>query len=231
MQPNEIKALFDQQASGYDKQWARMSPIRDCLHLLLDAVFVDLPVDARILCVGVGTGAELAYLARTFPLWRFTAVDPSGAMLDKCRERAEKEGYLSRCSFHEGYVESLPSEDVHEGATCFLVSQFILAPEARVEFFKEIATRLRSGGILASSDLAFDVTSEDYDAILRAWLITMQSAGVQPDVLEKARAAYGKDVAILPPERVASMIESAGFESSIQFFQGGLIHAWFSKRA
>ena len=231
MQPDEIKALFDQQASGYDKQWARMSAIRDCLHLLLDAVFVDLPVDARVLCVGVGTGAELAYLARRFPLWRFTAVDPSGAMLDKCRERAEAEGYLSRCSFHEGYVESLPSEDVHEGATCFLVSQFILAPEARVEFFKEIANRLRSGGILASSDLAFDVSSKDYDALLRAWLITMQSAGVQPDVLEKVRAAYGKDVAILPPGRVASMIESAGFESSIQFFQGGLIHAWFSKRA
>jgi tRNA (cmo5U34)-methyltransferase len=231
MQPDEIKALFDQQASGYDKQWARMSSIRDCLHLLLDAVFVDLPVDARVLCVGVGTGAELAYLARRFPLWRFTAVDPSGAMLDKCRERAEAEGYLSRCSFHEGYVESLPSEDVHEGATCFLVSQFILAPEARVEFFKEIANRLRSGGILASSDLAFDVSSKDYDALLRAWLITMQSAGVQQDVLEKARAAYAKDVAILPPERVASMIKSAGFESSIQFFQGGLIHAWFSKRA
>ena len=231
MQPDEIKALFDQQASGYDKQWARMSSIRDCLHLLLDAVFVDLPVDARVLCVGVGTGAELAYLARRFPLWRFTAVDPSGAMLDKCRERAEAEGYLSRCSFHEGYVESLPSGDVHEGATCFLVSQFILAPEARVEFFKEIANRLRSGGILASSDLAFDVSSKDYDALLRAWLITMQSAGVQQDVLEKARAAYAKDVAILPPERVASMIKSAGFESSIQFFQGGLIHAWFSKRA
>jgi tRNA (cmo5U34)-methyltransferase len=231
MQPHEIKALFDRQASSYDKQWARMSPIRDCLHFLLDAVFVDLPVDARILCVGAGTGAELAYLARRFPQWRFTAVDPSGAMLDKCRERANAEGYLSRCSFHEGYLESLPREDMHDGATCFLVSQFILAQEARVEFFRSIANRLRSGGILASSDLAFDASSENYDALLRTWLITMQSAGVQLDVLEKARAAYAKDVAILPPERVASMIESAGFESSIAFFQGGLIHAWFSKRA
>jgi tRNA (cmo5U34)-methyltransferase len=208
-----------------------MSPIRDCLHFLLDAVFVDLPPDARILCVGAGTGAELAYLARRFPLWRFTAVDPSGAMLDRCRERAEAEGYLSRCSFHEGYVESLPLEDMHDGATCFLVSQFILAQEARAEFFRSIANRLRSGGILASSDLAYDVGSENYDALLRAWLITMQSAGGQPDVLEKVRAAYAKDVAILPPQRVASMIESAGFESSIPFFQGGLIHAWFSKRA
>jgi tRNA (cmo5U34)-methyltransferase len=231
MQPGELKALFDQQASGYDKQWARMSPIRDCLHFLLDAVFVDLPTDARILCVGAGTGAELAYLARRFPSWRFTAVDPSGAMLDRCRERAETNGYLSRCSFHEGYVESLPIDDMHNGATCFLVSQFILDQEARAEFFRSIANRLRPGGILASSDLAFDVSSEKYDALLRAWLFTMQSAGVQPDVLEKARAAYAKDVAILPPERVASMIQSAGFESSTPFFQGGLIHAWFSKRA
>jgi tRNA (cmo5U34)-methyltransferase len=231
MQPHEIKALFDQQASSYDKQWARMSPIRDCLHFLLDAVFVDLPVDARILCVGAGTGAELAYLARRFPLWRFTAVDPSGAMLDRCRERAKAEGYLSRCSFHEGYVESLPIEDMHDGATCFLVSQFILAQEARREFFRAIADRLRPGGILASSDLAFDVSSKKYATLLRVWLTTMQSAGVQPDALEKARAAYAKDVAILPPEQVASMIESAGFESSVPFFQGGLIHAWFSKRS
>jgi tRNA (cmo5U34)-methyltransferase len=230
MQPDEIKTLFDQQASGYDKQWARMSPIRECLHFLVESIFIDLPADARILCVGAGTGAELAHLARRFPLWRFTAVDPSGAMLEVCRKRAETEGYLSRCSFHEGYVESLPAEDVHDGATCFLVSQFILAQEARSEFFRAIASRLRSGAILASSDLAADVSSSDYDALLRAWLITMVSAGVQADVLEKTRAAYAKDVAILPPERVASIIQSAGFESPVRFFQAGLIHAWFSRR-
>jgi tRNA (cmo5U34)-methyltransferase len=217
MQPDEIKILFDQQASGYDKQWARMSPIRECLHFLVESIFIDLPADARILCVGAGTGAELAHLARRFPLWRFTAVDPSGAMLEVCRKRAETEGYLSRCSFHEGYVESL-------------VSQFILAQEARSEFFRAIASRLRSGAILASSDLAADVSSSDYDALLRAWLITMVSAGVQADVLEKTRAAYAKDVAILPPERVASIIQSAGFESPVRFFQAGLIHAWFSRR-
>jgi tRNA (cmo5U34)-methyltransferase len=231
MQREELKAVFDQQAPGYDKQWARMAPIRDGLHFLLESIFADLPADARILCVGAGTGAELSYLARTFPHWRFTAVDPSGAMLDVCRQRAETEGYASRCSFHEGYLDSLPTEDMHDGATCFLVSQFILVQEARSEFFRAIADRLQPGGILASSDLASDVGSTAYDALLRAWFIMMAQGGIQPEGLERMRAAYAKDVAILPPERIASIIASAGFEPPVQFFQAGLIHAWFSKRA
>jgi tRNA (cmo5U34)-methyltransferase len=230
MRTEELKAVFDQQAAGYDKQWARMAPIRDCLHYLLESVFVDLPADARILCVGVGTGAEVAHLARTFPGWRFTAVDPSGAMLEVCRERAKSEGFISRCYFHEGYLDSLLIEEKHDGATCFLVSQFILVQKARSEFFRAIGNRLRPGGILASSDLASDVVSNDYDALLRAWLSMMVSAGIQPEVLERTRAAYAKDVAILPPKLIASIIEAAGFERSVQFFQAGLMHAWFSKR-
>lgn len=230
MQKEELKAVFDQQAAGYDKQWARMAPIRDGLHFLLESVFADLPEDARILCVGVGTGAELAYLAQKFPGWRFTAVDPSGAMLEVCRQRAEAEGYLSRCYFHEGYLDSLPTEGMHDGATCFLVSQFILAQEDRAEFFRAIAKRLKLGGVLASSDLASDIESSAYDALLPVWLNVM-TPGVAPERLERMRAAYAKDVAVLAPKFVESIIESAGFEPPVQFFQAGLIHAWFSRRA
>lgn len=231
MRQEELKAVFDRQAAGYDKQWAKMAPIRDCLHLLLEVIFANLPADARMLCVGVGTGAELAHLARTFPRWRFTAVDPSGAMLAVCRDRARAEGYESRCDFHEGYLDTLPIEDRHDGATCFLVSQFILEPEARSELFRAIANRLQPGGVLASSDLACDVASNDYDALLRVWLSLMASAGIEPEALERARAAYAKDVAILPPERVASIIELGGFEPPVEFFQAGLMRAWFAKRA
>lgn len=229
MQQEELKAIFDQQAAGYDRQWERMAPIRDGLHFLLESVFVGLPAEARILCVGVGTGAELAYLARKFPGWSFTAVDPSGAMLDVCRRRAEAEGYLSRCHFHEGYLDSLVIEDLHDGATCFLVSQFILAQEARTEFFRGIANWLRPGAVLASSDLASDIASSAYDALLPVWLNVM-SPGVEPERLQRTRAAYAQDVAVLPPRLVASLIESAGFAPPVQFFQAGLVHAWFSWR-
>jgi tRNA (cmo5U34)-methyltransferase len=230
MHKNELKALFDKQAPGYDKQWERMAPIRDCLQFILQSIFVDLPENARILCVGVGTGAELALLARNYPYWSFTVVEPSEAMLEICRQRAKAEGFASRCYFHEGYLDALPTQDMHDAATCFLVSQFILDQEARSAFFHSIAQRLRSGGILTSSDLASDVNSSYYEALLPVWLHMMSSTSIEPERLERMRAAYAKDVAVLPPKVIASIIESGGFESPVLFFQAGLVHAWFSKR-
>jgi tRNA (cmo5U34)-methyltransferase len=230
MNSEEVKAIFDQQAAGYDRQWARMAPIRDNLHYLLEGVFVDLPAQARILCVGAGTGAEISYLARACPQWRFTAVDPSAAMLDVCRQRAQAEGFEARCDFHAGYLESLPASAPYDAATCFLVSQFILDRDARTGFFRGIANRLRSGGILASSDLASDMNSKAYDELLRGWFSLMTSAGVQPQQLERMRANYARDVGILPPAEVQSIIGAAGFAPPVQFFQAGLIHAWFARR-
>ena len=44
------------------------------------------------------------------------------------------------------------------------------------------------------------------------------------------RAAYDRDVAILPPGEVAAIVASGGFEAPVQFLQTGLIHAWFARR-
>jgi tRNA (cmo5U34)-methyltransferase len=59
----------------------------------------------------------------------------------------------------------------------------------------------------------------------------MAAADVPPEGLKRMRAAWERDVAILPPMAVASIIESGGFETPVRFFQAGLIHAWFAKRA
>jgi tRNA (cmo5U34)-methyltransferase len=49
MDKDAVKAIFDQQAAGYDQQWARLAPVRDCLHLLVQSVFARLPAEARLL--------------------------------------------------------------------------------------------------------------------------------------------------------------------------------------
>lgn len=231
MRSDEIKAIFDQQASSYDERWIKTAPIRDALYFLLEAVFADLPANARILCVGSGTGEEIDWFAKRFSRWSFAAVEPSGAMLDVCRAKAEKGGYASRCQFHEGYLESLPNQDAFDAATCFLVSQFILDQQVRTDFFRVIGARLRLGGILASSDLASDVDSSEYDALLDMWLKMMLAAGIPASGLEQMRAAYARDVAILPPARIASIICAGGFGEPVMFHQAGLIRAWFSRRA
>jgi tRNA (cmo5U34)-methyltransferase len=208
-----------------------MAPMRDCLHYLLEPLFAHLPERARILSVGTGTGLELSHLAQRFPHWRFTAVDPSVAMLQICRARAEAEGFASRCEFHKGYVSSLPGTADYDGATCFLVSHFILDAAARTAFFADIAARLRTGAVLANADLSGDVDSSEYEALSRAWFVMMTQAEVQSDAIEKWRAGYRKDVAILPTAQVAGLIEAAGFGPAVQFYQAGLIRGWFAHRS
>ncbi|TRO17337.1 class I SAM-dependent methyltransferase [Ectopseudomonas mendocina] len=230
MRDEELKALFDQQAAGYDKQWAGMAPIREALYLLLDALFVGLPDDARILCVGAGTGAEIAHLAERFPGWRFTALDPSGAMLEVCRQRAERGGFAHRCDYHEGYLETLAAGQAYDGATCFLVSQFLTDVQARTGFFRQIAQRLKPGGLLANADLASDIHSPAYEVLLPGWMTLMSSAGVDAQMLERARAAYARDVAVLPAPQVVEIIQAGGFTAPTQFFQAGLMHGWVCQR-
>jgi tRNA (cmo5U34)-methyltransferase len=224
-------AFFDQTvANKYDQQFARLAALRDALHLLIGALFSDLPAEARVLCVGAGTGAELLYLAQKFPQWHFTAVEPSAPMLEICRRRAAECGIASRCVFHEGYLDALPPSEPFDAATSLLVSQFILEPELRTHFFRAIAERLQPGGILASADLASDVTSATYQSLLEIWLRLMKTSDFTDEKLAQMRAAYGRDVALLSLEQVSAIIAAGGFGTPVLFLQTGLIHAWYATR-
>jgi tRNA (cmo5U34)-methyltransferase len=231
MNQEELKAVFDKQASGYEEQQKKLAPVHEGLYFQLEWILSELPETARILCVGLGAGAELSYLARRFPNWRFTAVEPSGAMLDACRQKAEKEGYFSRCIFHEGYVDSLPDIELHNAATCFMVSQFILDHQERSRFFRAISERLEPNGILVSADLSSAVGTTEYRALLKAWVSMLHAAKAPADAIEKTHLAWARDVSILPPDDVKSIIVRGGFESPVQFYQAGFVHAWFSMRS
>lgn len=233
MQQEEITTLFDKQAASYDQQWSKMASINDALYLLTSAVLADLPPQAHILCVGAGTGAEILYLAQKFPEWRFTAVEPSAAMLDVFRRRAEEQGISSRCVFHPGYLDSLPSHGSFDAATAFLVSHFIQDRQVRSAFFGSIAERLRPAGILMSSDLAGDVAAPDVQDLLDVWFRVMSGSGSlpSPEAIKNMREAYRRDVAVLPPQDVRSIITRGGFDSPVLFFQAGMIHAWYAKRS
>lgn len=230
MDQAQLEAAFDQQSANYDQQWAKLAAFREGMHLLLGSVFARLPQRARMLCVGSGTGAEIHALATRFPGWTFTAVEPSSGMVAVALQRARQHGYVDRCTFHTGYLDSLQESGSFDCASSLLVSQFILNPDERNGFFRAIASRLKVGAILVSSDLASDVSTEEYKSLLAVWLRTMAAADVPQERVLQMQEAYAKDVAILPPARVAAIIASAGFAAPVQFYQAGLIHAWYTQR-
>src|SRR5690606_13415887 len=111
--------------------------------------------------------------------------DPSGPMLEVCRRRLTEHGFVSSCEFHEGYLDSLDDDVPFDAATSILVSQFILELDRRREFFREIGRRLRPGGWLVSADLASDLASPAYEALLGVWLRMMRGAGFDAESLER----------------------------------------------
>ena len=230
MDRTQLEATFDRQAGAYDQQWARLAPLQEALHLLLASVFADLPTDARLLCVGAGTGAEIERLAARFPAWTFVAVEPSAQMVELGRAKAQERGYAARCRFHHGYLESLPDGDPFDGATSLLVSQFLLDAGERTGFFRAIAERLKPRGLLASADLAGELRSPGGGQLLALWMRTMAGAAVPAQRAEQMRQAYARDVAILPPGEVAAVIGAAGFAAPVAFFQASLLHAWYAER-
>ena len=231
MQNQESSIVFDQErASSYDKRFAKLAPLRDALHLLIGLVLSELPADARILCVGAGTGLELIYLAETFPQWQFTAVEPAAPMLDICRQRAEECDIASRCTFHEGYLDSLPASPSFDAATCLLVSHFFMQQDERRNFFSQIASRLCPNGYLVSSDVVSDMSTPAYQSLFEVWLRMLRYSEVPAEEIEKFRASYGRDVAVLPPLEVESIIASSGFDTPVLFLQTLLIHAWYARR-
>lgn len=227
---DEATAAFGaKHAASYDDSFAKASAMRDAMHLVTRLALRGLPADARVLCVGAGTGLEIGYLAEAYPSWRFMAVEPAPAMLAICRRRAVEEGFADRCEFHEGYLDSLPVGEPYDAATCLLVSHFLQPPERR-ELFAEVARRLASGAILVTADLASDRLAPMHGRLLEVWRQMWLHCDTPADRVDQKLENFERMVSLLPPAEVASLVCSAGFDSPTPVLQTLLIHGWTFRR-
>jgi len=203
-----------------------MAPITNALHFCMRMVFRELPEEANILCVGAGTGMEVLALTQEHPKWRFTLVEPSPAMMQQGREQMEANGLTARCTFYEGYLNTLPHDEAHpfDAATCLLVSQFIMVNEDRISLYADIARRLRPGGLFINADITSDMSSVEYQNLVKVWQAMFLYADFSADI-----SHLGKMVAVLPAKEVEALLTAAGFKEPTLFYQSLLIHAWFSR--
>jgi len=204
--------------------------MKDALHLCMQFILSDLPPNAHVLCVGVGTGAELLYLAAAFPQWRFTVVEPSAQMLAVCRTRAEAQSISSRCDFREEYVEALPDIAQFDAATAILVSHYLGDQAARQDFFHAISTKLRPGGVFISADLAADTNSQEFAELFRAWKSMLRFSDMSSAEVERYSSKFSKGGPAIPVPEIETIFTSSGFQEPVLFCQTLLIHAWYSRR-
>lgn len=215
-------------AAGYDQRNAGLKPISDCLHFLMGMVLEDLPPDARILCVGVGTGAEILALAGAHPGWSFTGVDSSAEMLAVGRDRLGAAGVLGRCRLVHGYVDDV-ADTGFDAVVSLLVAHFVAAAD-RPAFYRAIHDRLRPGGRFVSAEISADLDAAAAPAMTDDWRLVHARMGADADALAALPAMLRDVLAVVTPDRTEALWRDAGFVATVPFFQGFLIRAWHARK-
>ena len=185
---------------------------------------------AQILVAGAGGGAQEIVAAGALELgWRFTAVDPSPAMMELAVARLEQAGLLTRTEVRTGYVDDLPLERRYDAATLIGVIHHLPGDEAKRAVLGSLAARLKPGAplILAGNCQAY----ASQPLLLAAWGERWRMHGATPNevAVKLGKILQGAD----PPhseEAVISLLTQEGFERPTRFFSSLFWTAWLTRR-
>ncbi|MBG0810888.1 class I SAM-dependent methyltransferase [Methylosinus sp. H3A] len=223
----DAAAHFDEaSATRYDRRIRSFCPSYDALHYIMAAWFEHLPERAEFLSAGAGTGAEILALGRRFPFWRFTAVDVSRDMSNACRDRVVAAGMADRTACFHGRLQEFRPATPFDAASSIFVSHFIAGWNEKLAYFRAVSSLLKPGGTFVLADLFGDRASREFGSLLEAWLVSYASQGVETRELEKDRAHIDDDIAFASESELLDLLNEAGFDAPIRFYQTFLFGCW-----
>lgn len=223
--------FFNKEASqSYDEKNRKLAPIADNMHFLIRLVLQEAPAKAHVLCVGVGTGAEIFSLAQAHPEWTFVGVDPSEGMLSVCRDRLTKAGLIDRCELIHGYVDDLPKGETFDVSLSVLVGHFVKR-DARVNYYRNMVERLKPGGQFVNTEISFDLDSPEFPEMFENWKKVQTLMGATPESLATLPVALREVLSVLPPAETEAFLREAGISRPIRFFQAFMITGWHGRKA
>jgi tRNA (cmo5U34)-methyltransferase len=217
---------FTEMAKSYDEKNRQLAPISDNMHFLIRLILKNAPKQARVLCVGVGTGAEILSLSKAFPEWNFVGVDPSSGMLEVCKDRLMAAGVFDRCELIHGYAHDVSPEEGFDIALSVLVAHFIKSDE-RLMFYKELTRRLLPGGILINTEISFDMNSQEFPLMMKSWESVQLLMGAPPESIAHLERVMREMLSVISPADTETLLRQSGVKLPVQFFKAFMISGWY----
>lgn len=183
---------------------------------------------AKVLVVGAGgTAQEIIAMAALEPTWRFTAVDPSGPMLEAARQQLDAHNLLERTTLHLGYVEDLAADASYDAATMIGVLHHLDGDDAKREILRSTRALLKPGAPLIVAGNQYAYASQPL--LLEAWANRWRQHGASHD---EVKATLGKILQGADPPHseaaVQALLHNAGFGDATRFFSSLFWGAWLT---
>ena len=191
-----------------------------------------LPMHAKVLVVGAGTGMEISEFAPLNPGWSFCGVDPSADMLALAKKKIAEKNLASEIELRKGYVDDLKEEAVFDGATCILVMHFLKDDGAKLALLESIYKRLKHGASFVLIDGFGEPGSMEFEEIKMAWKQYPLISGVSCETVENAfNDVIMKMIQFVPESRILELLRTAGFTRVFKYYSGFLYGGWMAYKA
>ena len=234
-----VKIFEDMGGEHYDKNNASFHAVLEMVQTLNSLILKDLPENARILSVGIGTGADIIELAKNNPKRSFVGIEPAKAMLDECERKLEKAGVLERCTLFHGYLEEYEkkheeeyeSTDEFDAILCLFVMHFLKDLSKRSQMMASFAKKLKKKGTLIQTEISVDTASKEYDSLIKNWMATHALTGADEEKLKKIPEMIENTLGVISPKETERLLKENGFSLPIQYMQAFLIRGWYARKA
>ncbi|MEI4768727.1 class I SAM-dependent methyltransferase [Psychrobacillus sp. FJAT-51614] len=214
-------------AAEYDKGIRRNLPTYDPM-LRLSQTFLraNLIDNASLLIVGGGGGNELNAFGPTNTEWKFTVVDPSKAMLEVAKMKAEQMEMDNRVEFFNGTIEKVPSDYTFDAATCILVLHFIPDINEKLALLKNVRSYLKPGAPFVLVSKYGDPDTPEFKELVNLWkdywLDTTKMSEEKVEELMKATLTESS----VSEEVIQDLLSEAGFHRIANFFKTNHFGGW-----
>ncbi|MDZ7897539.1 MAG: class I SAM-dependent methyltransferase [Arcicella sp.] len=220
---NQVEIFENERATGYNQFVETWIPnyhyFLDCLPKLLNK-----SSSKDLLVVGCGTGNEIERFVTIPEHWTITGVDPSPEMIQQANDKFQ---IFDNITLVEGLVSDLAIEKKYSVATLLLVLHFLDDNGNKLNLLKEIADRL----VLGATFLMLDITGDknQIQQNLKVLKLLLPN-GLDEEETNNRLNRIENELFAVSEERLSELLQEAGFEPPVRFFQSSIYMGWLTKK-
>ncbi len=220
---NKVEIFENERATGYNQFVEAWIPN---YHYFLDHLpkLLNETSPKDLLVVGCGTGNEIERFVRTPEHWTITGIDPSPEMIKQAKDKFQDDDNVTLI---DGLVSDLDIEKKYNAATLLLVLHFLDDNGNKQRLLKDIADRLVSGGTFLMLDITGDKNQIKQNLKVLRHLLP---SGLDEEQIINRLNRIENELFPVSEERLSELLQKAGFEPPLRFFQSSIYMGWLTKK-